>query len=207
MSKGAFRLIAGGVLVLIAGVGFSIAMAVMMILAPSQYPKMVVPGEATIEFEEIGNYTIFHEVVSEVDGVQYESEANLRKELDVELTHEASGEAIAVRPIQSFAFYTYGDGLYAESAFRFRIDEPGAYQMTVTHAFDIDTVNAVFNVVHEATIQRKIGGIALGLVLACFIGMTLVVSGVIVYARSGRQIAPSSAPNPSGQVFPPPPPQ
>ena len=84
--------------------------------------QIVVPGERTLTLEP-GNYTIFHESRSVVDGRIYDSPS--LGGLAVAVT-SAAAQPVALAPVTMSGRYTFG-GRTGFAAFDFTVVEPGDY--------------------------------------------------------------------------------
>ncbi len=114
-------LIGGGI------IGFT-ALLVWGLLASNQTDiRVLAPGVETIELPESGEYTIFHEYSSTYRGNRYLSGKSL-PEMSITLLSEASAKNITPYRIGSDLTYT-ARGRKGVSAFRFRVNEAGAYRL------------------------------------------------------------------------------
>jgi hypothetical protein len=87
--------------------------------------QVVVPGSGIIELDEAGNYNIFHEYRSIVDGKVYSS--NSINGLVYALRNVKTGEFITLTNPESNMNYSI-NGREGRSIFEFNIDEPGRYE-------------------------------------------------------------------------------
>lgn len=91
--------------------------------------QVVVPGEATLTLAQPGNYTIFHERESVVDGRVYSSTSlsGLRVTL-----RNAAGERVPLSGPVASTRYNFG-GRSGVGIFEFRIAAPGRYRLTAAY--------------------------------------------------------------------------
>ncbi|WP_216830396.1 hypothetical protein [Alkalihalobacterium elongatum] len=102
-----------------------VAMLFLVFLDDSEDVRVIVPGMEELVLES-GNYTIFHEYRSIVDGKIYHTDHNIQG-LGV-LIYDPSTD-IPV-PLQHSSGSTYStNGIEGTSVFKFSIDEPGNYQL------------------------------------------------------------------------------
>lgn len=94
------------------------------------FTRIVAPGTGVVAFEKPGNYTIFHESESVVDGRVYVAKNISGMKVDV--APEAGGAAIAVHPPSVHSTYTLG-GSSGESMLEFAVAEPGRYRVTAAY--------------------------------------------------------------------------
>jgi hypothetical protein len=92
---------------------------------------VVVPGEAIVSLDQAGDYTIFHEARSVVDGTLYHAEDI--SGLAVALHSAADGEGVALRHPGATTSYTIA-GRSGTSIFSFAIARPGDYRLTAEYA-------------------------------------------------------------------------
>ena len=151
--------------------------------------QVVVPGAANLTLGEAGEYTIFHERRSVVDG-QYYASSDISG-LRVSVTG-LGGAAIPLdRPAMSSRF-TIG-GREAFSIFTFRIDQPGTYSLTAAYPDGRAEPKAVLSVGHDfmaGLLTTIFGAIAIG--FATF-GLGIVIFVVTLVKRRNR-------PEPGGAV-------
>ena len=129
--------------------------------------RVVVPGNATLDLDKAGTYTIFHEKQSVVDGRFYASDSV--SGLRVDVIAEATGTPIRLEPATSTS-YSMGSR-QGVSIFAFTIDRPGRYRLTTSLAggqavlaIGQGTFGAIFALV-GGTIAIAFAGLALALVL------------------------------------------
>lgn len=93
--------------------------------------QVVVPGQAELNLNQPGSYTIFHEYQSSVDGHVYA--INSVSGLVVTVTSKATGQAIPVVPATANSTYEFG-GRSGRSILSFQIAAPGAYQLVAAYS-------------------------------------------------------------------------
>ena len=92
--------------------------------------RFVVPGTSVLTLDKPGTYTIFHEADSVVDGKLY-SAPNIAG-LDISVTAEANGQAIAVVVPGFSSTYAIG-GHSGKSVLAFTIATPGRYRLSAQY--------------------------------------------------------------------------
>jgi len=89
------------------------------------YQQFIIPGMATIEFDEPGNYTIFHEYRSTVGERQFNSDADIQ-DFNFRLTNLKSGREIVLKHSRTNASYEF-ENRDGYTVFDFEINNPGDY--------------------------------------------------------------------------------
>ena len=90
--------------------------------------QVIVPGEQEIVLPEPGDYTIFHEYESVVDGKVYSGPAGLAG-MQCTLRSKATGSTVPLEKPAGQSTYTINDRS-GTSVLAFTIDEPGTYVLT-----------------------------------------------------------------------------
>jgi hypothetical protein len=93
--------------------------------------RVVVPGSSVLTLDKSGDYTIFHEEKSFVDGQYYASKSV--EGLRVALTAEAGGAAVKIHVPTGSSSYSIGNR-EGTSIYNFTIDQPGRYRLTASLA-------------------------------------------------------------------------
>lgn len=144
--------------------------------------RVVVPGVATLNLDEAGSYTIFHESRSVIDGVIYTAD-NVNG-LRVTLTAESSGKPVAITQPSMSSHYSIS-GHEGASILAFDIAEPGRYRLSAAYDGAASRGRTVLAIEHGfvAKLLRTIAGTVatglLGLVAA-------VVIAAITFAKRRR---------------------
>ncbi len=91
--------------------------------------QYVVPGDHTLQLEEKGTYTLFHEHKSMIDGEFFNSSSGASAGLKIRITSE-QGDTIPVKSLTSGGSYSTGsrEGTGIGS---FKIESPGTYTLSV----------------------------------------------------------------------------
>jgi hypothetical protein len=124
--------------------------------------QVVVPGGADITLREPGEYTIFYEYQSVVGNRVYSTEENLSG-LQCELVSKAKNSKIALSPSSVNSTYELG-ARSGKSAFDFRIDQPGVYELSAGYPEGKQGPEVVLAVGRDFTARMLMtifGGIAL----------------------------------------------
>jgi len=87
------------------------------------------PGTVDLDLQDVGEYTIFYENVSFVDGRFYSTGDAIPSGLEMEVVDLSSGEKADLHPSVGGSTYTIG-GRSGRSIAAFAIDHPGVYRMT-----------------------------------------------------------------------------
>jgi hypothetical protein len=146
--------------------------------------RIVVPGTHTITFDEAGEYRIFHERRSSIDGRTYSTPSTPAMEIAF---RAADGTGIPLRPV-SGETYSFGSR-EGQSVFAFPLDQPGRYTLDVQlPQGGGPTVLAI-----GRGVMGMVGGIfgiacgVFGAVILALLGIALLIIGLI---RRGRPAPP-----------------
>ncbi len=131
--------------------------------------RTAVPGSIVLTLDKPGDYTIFHERRSLIDGKLYIAD-NITG-LRIGVTAEATGAALAVEPVRGSESYSF-DGHDGEAVLTFAVKQPGRYRL----AARFDDGRA------EAVTVLAVGHDFLGLLLRTLMGTIGLVLGSIVVA-------------------------
>ncbi|MCP4611573.1 MAG: hypothetical protein GY845_22920, partial [Planctomycetes bacterium] len=137
--------------------------------------RFVVPGTEELDFDSTGEYTIFYEYRSSIDGKGYSTSESL-KGVEVSLR---SKDGIQSVPLFSSSWNTsYEIGSRAgKSLFEFEIEEPGTYILTTNYQDETPTPKVVFAIGPSFDIMGTIlrsfgigfGGFVLGVLLLLWV--------------------------------------
>jgi hypothetical protein len=94
--------------------------------------QMAAPGTAELDLEKAGEYTIFYEDVSVVEGRFYSTGEAVPPGLVIELLDLSTGEKVDLSPPFGSSTYTFA-GRSGRSIAAFEIDHPGVYRMTASY--------------------------------------------------------------------------
>lgn len=148
--------------------------------------RVVVPGQAEIELEEAGKYTIFHEYKTTIDGSVYWSKQDLSG-LRCRLLSKATGEEIPLRLPAGETKYTLGSRA-GVSVYTFRIDRPGTYVLTASYPReDVETPTAL--AIGRGFLGRLLGTVAwtlLVVLLSFGLGIAIIVVTFVRRSRADR---------------------
>ena len=123
--------VAAGVVALAGFGGAALYMMPRLKTLDSMLMRVVVPGSSILTLDKPGDYTIFHEEKSFVDGQYYASKSV--EGLRVALTAEASGAAVKIHVPTGSSSYSIGNR-EGTSIYGFTIDQPGRYRLTASLA-------------------------------------------------------------------------
>jgi hypothetical protein len=94
--------------------------------------QMAAPGTAELDLDKVGEYTIFYEDVSVVEGRFYSTGETVPPGLVIELLDLSTGEKLELSPPFGSSTYTFA-GRSGRSIAAFEIDHPGVYRMTASY--------------------------------------------------------------------------
>lgn len=159
----------GAALIIIPGIIALVLFFVDIINTPSE--RYVFPGTHEIQFDDTGEYTVYYEYQSTVDGVAYLTSEDI-PDLQVMLQSKDDLERVEIESASFNESYSYGSRA-GKSLFEFDIDEPGVYILTAEYQDGSSTPDIVLAVRESLDI--------IGIMLrSLFIGLGGFILGVIV---------------------------
>ena len=133
--------------------------------------QVVVTGNYELTFEKPGNYLVYYEYESVIDGKVY-STGEALSGVQCAINHTASGRNIRVGPASTSSTYTMGSRA-GKAILQFSIDEPGLYEFSAWYEDNgQDIVLAVGPDFTMGLFMSIFGGIAVlfgSWVIACII--------------------------------------
>lgn len=135
--------------------------------------RVVVPGNAVLTLDKAGQYTIYHEKKSTVDGRYYASETV--SGLRLRLTDEATGTPVKLTEPAVAANYTIGNKT-GSSIYAFTIDRAGRYRLAADLAEGRSEPKAVLAI--EQGMLGEMFSLIFGTMAIAFAGLG--VAGAIV---------------------------
>jgi hypothetical protein len=137
--------------------------------------QVVVPGETTITVSEPGDFTIFYENQSIVDGRVF-STGDLSN-LNVQITSDSTGEPVEIEDSSVSTSYTVG-GRSGQSIAAFSVDETGDYTLRAAYGEGTPGPEVVLAIGSGSS-----GGVFTAL-LPGAVGMLLVAAAVVIGLRT-----------------------
>jgi len=146
--------------------------------------RVVIPGNTVLVLDKPGDYTIYHEKKSTVDGRYYASDTV--NGLSLALTADATGAPVKLVEPRNAIGYTVGNRS-GTSIYDFTIDRPGRYRLATNLADGSNNPKAVLAIAQGmfGALTSAIGG-ALSIVFA-----GLGVAGAIVVAVLWQRSKPT----------------
>lgn len=116
-------------LIAVAGVAVSISTMISGIGSlGSDLQQVVVPGNGDLQLYERGEYTIFYENQTVVDGRVYSTGEDIPG-LQIEVTNKTTGQEVATHSPEGSMSYSLGSRS-GRSVLAFDIDQPGIYELS-----------------------------------------------------------------------------
>ncbi|MGB3943391.1 MAG: hypothetical protein WBK88_01195 [Methanothrix sp.] len=143
--------------------------------------QMAAPGTAELDLEKAGEYTIFREDVSVVEGRFYSTGETVPPGLVIELFDLSYGEMVDLSPPFGSSTYTFA-GRSGRSIAAFEIDHPGVYRMTASYPPGREGPEVVL-----AVGTGLFGGIASKIVFAVAALFGSIVAGAAILIRGERK--------------------
>ncbi len=158
--------------------------------------RVVAPGTFDITLDQPGNYTLFDEYQSVVDGQVYHNPGGLGG-LTCTLTDKATGRKIPLIAASTTATYT--TGAYAgRSVFDFTIPSPGVYTLTAQYARGAGGSQAVLSIDHGflggivGSIIKMFGAIGV-LTVSIVLSILIFVLTIVRRNRASRRLQENPA--------------
>lgn len=150
--------------------------------------QVVVPGNSDIMLSEIGEYTIFYENQTTVNGRIYSTDENIPG-LQIEVKNKTTGlEITTYQPKGSFS-YSIG-GRSGRSVLAFDIEQPGLYVISAAYPEGRDGPEVVLAVGHEIT-GNIVSGVLYPLII--FFGSIAAAAAIVILTYLKRQEAGKKA--------------
>ncbi len=93
--------------------------------------RLVVPGSLDLDLKEPGEYTIFYENQTYINGKLYSTGAQIPG-LQIRISEKATGQELSTYPTPGGFTYSFG-GRTGRSVMAFRVERPGIYQINATY--------------------------------------------------------------------------
>lgn len=169
--------------ILAAGITGFVIMLVTGILGVGQsFKQVVVPGESELYLDQAGNYTIFHEYRSVVDGKIYNTSSSLSG-LQCTIVDKSNNSKLPMSVSWSNSKYEIGNR-EGVSVFEFKIDKPGIYILSANYDQNSDMQKTVL------AIGRDFGGNLLGLIFGAiailFVSIAAFITIIVLTYRKRR---------------------
>lgn len=143
--------------------------------------QMAAPGTAELDLDKAGEYTIFYEDVSVVEGRFYSTGEAVPPGLIIEVIDLSSGEELDLSPPFGSSTYTFS-GRSGRSIAAFEIDHSGAYRMTASYPPGTEGPQVVL-----AVGSGLFGGIISKIVVAVAALFGSVAAGAAILIRGERK--------------------
>ncbi len=124
-----------GLAILIIAIGFAVfawAIYTSVSIAGSELTQVVVPGSADLDLKETGEYTVFYENQTYVNGKFYSSGEQIPS-LQIHVTENATGGELSMKPSPSSFTYSFGSRS-GRSIMAFQVERPGIYQLNASYS-------------------------------------------------------------------------
>ena len=93
--------------------------------------QVVVPGSADLDLKEPGEYTVFYENQTYVNGKFYSTGEQIPG-LQIQVSEKATGRELSTYPTPGGFTYSVG-GRFGHSIIAFRVERPGIYQINASY--------------------------------------------------------------------------
>lgn len=143
--------------------------------------QVLAPGTSTISLNETGNYTIFYEYESVLNGEVYSTSKSLNK-FFCKVNKKSDGSDIALNNSTMKTTYTLGSRS-GVSIFNFQVNEVGEYDLTGTYLEGIEGKKIVL-FIKKSNVFKNISSIIISiLVLLVSIGTSVGIMVVTIVKR------------------------
>lgn len=146
--------------------------------------RVVVPGTVDLTLESSGDYTIFYEHRSQVDGRAFNTPESLEG-LRISITSRETGSLVSLSTPGSDVEYSVR-GRSGYSALGFSVNRPGTYELTAFYegtGQGPDVVLAIGQGVGRALVMSMVAGIAAFFIVLAGVAATLALTLVPRYRR------------------------
>lgn len=150
----------------------------------SDLTRVLVPGESEVKLAAPGDYTIFHEYKSIMNGKVYAGNVNISN-LTISLRNQDTGEEAALAPTTAGSNYNLG-GRSGYGVYNFKIERPGVYVLSAEYEEGRgqgDTVLAISHGFIGNLLKTIFGGIGI------FFGTVLISVLIVVVTLIKRKKA------------------
>ena len=164
---------------------------VMKVLDTDDLTRVVVPGEKEIYISESGDYAVYYEYRSVVDGVSYNRNESLPNPR-CQLTSQKTGQAVELAPtiVAGNVYTTYNPERAGVLFKRFSIDQPGNYDFSCQYPSGTSTPKVVMAVGPNFILEffnavgKPIAAILIGaFVFVCACAISLLIIGIVALKR------------------------
>lgn len=175
-------------LIAIAGIAFSISSLISGIGSlGSDLQQVVVPGNGDLQLFERGEYTIFFENQSVVNGRVYSTNEDIPG-LQIEVTNKTTGQEVVTYSPEGSMSYSLGSRS-GRSVLAFNIDRPGIYELSAEYPQGNEGPEVVLAVGHG--LFGNVFSIMYSLVI--FFGSTAAAAVIVIITYLKRQEAAKRA--------------
>lgn len=176
-------------LIAVAGIALSISSMVASIGSlGSDLQQAVVPGNGDLQLSEVGEYTIFYENQSVVNGRVYSTGEDIPG-LQIEIKNKTTGMVVETYSPKGSFSYSIG-GRSGRSVMAFNIEQPGMYELSAGYPEGTDGPQVVLAVGHGLA-GNIISGIMLPMLL--FFGSIAAAAIIVIVTYLKRREAAKRA--------------
>jgi hypothetical protein len=134
-------------LIVVAGIALSISSMISGIGGlGSDLQQVVVPGNIDLSLSQIGEYTIFYENQTVVNGRVYLTNEGIPG-LQIDVKNKTTGQEVATYPPEGSTSYSFGSR-FGRSVLAFNIDRPGIYELSAGYPKGVEGPEVVLAVGH-----------------------------------------------------------
>jgi ABC-type glycerol-3-phosphate transport system permease component len=172
-----------GLAILIIAIGFAVfAWTIYSSVsgASSELMQVVVPGSADLDLNEPGEYTVFYENQTYVNGKFYSSGGQIPG-LQIRVTEKATGRELSTNPSPGSFTYSFGSRS-GRSIMAFQVERPGIYRINASYPSGKGP-EAVLAVGHGFT-ESIFSSVVIA--LAALFG-SIAIAAIVVYATYTRR--------------------
>lgn len=163
----------------------AIVLFVVGILGMAPDARVVVPGSHEVQFDKTGEYIVYYEYESTVDGVAYSTDEHLHG-MVATLRSQDGSRIVPLTDAAVNSEYSIGSRS-GVSIFEFDIDEPGTYILTAEYQNGRVAPEVVLAVGQFNIVEVLLRSIPLGLV-GFVLGVILIVLVLVKRRKAGKTI-------------------
>ena len=166
------------------------------------WTQMVVPGQHELTLAEAGEYTVYHEYRSSIEGKVYSMEQGSLPGLECTLLSKASGEQIPLSEATVHSTYSFGSRS-GVSVFDFEVSSPGTYVFSAQYSEGQEGPEAVMAV--GQGIVKEILVAIFGALVSFFVGIGVAIAITVITCekrKKARKRLQDAAAAPAGRDYP-----
>lgn len=182
-----------GILIMVIGAAYSVSVLISSFSDLGSGQQFVAPGSSDLFLAESGEYIIFYESQAVFKGKVYSTGESL-PDLDIDVKNKTTGSrALIYSPLKTT--YSLGDRT-GESMRAFKIDQPGVYEISASHAGGDRSPEVVLAVGKGFSDESKMWNNAMLYLASIILGMGVIMMTFFKRQRASRRRKEEESQNP-----------